>query len=214
MEIGGMFPPSSYISYTWIPAPHNHLAFPTRDPQEKEPHWPSSSLTDPFTLFISVQSFTAEHIKSHLSGYGSPPLVSIPEPVSCGRKRRKQKAEVSWYLGPVPRERAMGGEPSHCPGFHMAQFLQAHGPPPLAPNSAYGWPTHLPCTTSSQPSWHLSPGPLVTGTLLRCGLFLTLLGFRNQFSYHLLIVTKESGQVPIIHQRPCQPTQLSSPWSL
>lgn len=60
----------------------------------------------------------------------------------------------------------------------------------------------------------LSPGPLVTGTLLRCGLFLTLLGFRSRFFYHLLIVTKESGQVPTLHQRPCQPTQLSSPWSL
>lgn len=72
---------------------------------------------------------------------------------------------------------------------------------------------HLPCTISSQPSQHLSPGPLVTGTLLRCGLFLTLLGFRSQFSYHLLIVTKESDQVPTLHQRPCQSTQLSSPWS-
>lgn len=54
-------------------------------------------------------------------------------PLSCCRTRRKEKAEVSWYLGPVPRERAMGGELSHLPRC------------PSYPTSAGAWPS-TPCS--------------------------------------------------------------------
>lgn len=52
----------------------------------------------------------------------------------------------------VPRTSTQGkgyGYCHTCPDVQVTQLLQAHGPPPLAPDSACGWPTHLPCTTTS-----------------------------------------------------------------